>query len=311
MYYHLSGKFGQSTILIKELFRSISQWQLLPKYSVAAILIIVPLSACSQSTDESNRLSNREQLSEERPPQEQAIKTQPAFKLSLVSSTPHSNTHFTQGLFFSEGQLYESIGNYGQSALIKYNKDGSDISVQRKVDDTYFAEGATHHNNSIYQLTWKAGKAFVYKGAMLSMVDGFNYEGEGWGLTSDGENLWLSDGSDQIDILNIDETGEASVIRTTPIIYKGLALDRLNELEWVNGWLLANRWYDNRIFVINPETGVAEIAFNLEQVAIRELQQNPNHVLNGIAWNPETETLWITGKNWSQFFQMKFEHPVR
>ena len=227
------------------------------------------------------------------------------FTLEYAGSSPHSVENFTQGLFVHENRLFESIGQYGQSALIKYQGDHQTPGVQRKLDDQYFAEGATHHKGRIFQLTWRAETAFVYEGAMLTPSRGFSYAGEGWGLTSDGQYLWLSNGS--ATLKRLDENGEIQGEITVSLGEQ--PVDRLNELEWVNGWILANRWYDNRIYVINPVSGQIEHAFDFTALASRELRINRNHVLNGIAWNPDTEQLWITGKNWRQFYQFKITLP--
>lgn len=227
------------------------------------------------------------------------------FTLEYRGTSAHSTEHFTQGLFFHEGRLYESIGRYGYSALVKYQEDNATPSIQRKLDKQYFAEGAAYHQGAIYQLTWQAGVAFIYEGAMLSPSIDFKYEGEGWGLTSDGESLWLSNGSDKLKRLDSD----GNLLEEISIRLGEHALDRLNELEWVNGWILANRWYDNRIYVINPMSGEAEHAFDFTSMAIRELRTDRSHVLNGIAWDAETEQLWITGKNWRQFYQFKITLP--
>jgi len=267
-----------------------TKWPLL-----ASLLLALPLSACSQEVTTTDHTSTPLQVSEAK------------FTLNITGVRAHPKQLFTQGLFFWNGNLYESSGLRGQSALIKYNSDVSSISVQRKLGDQYFAEGSTAHNNSIYQLTWTSGKAFVYKGAMLSPIaeEGFEYEGEGWGLTSDGENLWLSDGTDELRVL--DEKG--TVVKRITATHHEQPLDRLNELEWVNGWLLANRWYDNRIFVINPNTGKTEAAFNLAQIAAPQAKENNQRVLNGIAWNARTQTLWITGKNWDRFYLANIQLP--
>jgi len=227
------------------------------------------------------------------------------FSLEYVSSSPHSPEYFTQGLFFYDGRLYESIGQYGKSALIKYQQDNLTPSLQRKLDDRFFAEGATNHLDTIYQLTWRAQTAFAYRGPMLNPSQAFEYSGEGWGLTSDGQFLWLSNGSDRLK--RMDENGQ--VLEEISAHLNGNALDRLNELEWINGWILANRWYDPRIYVINPASGEVSHVFDFTAIASRELRVNPDNVLNGIAWNPETEQLWITGKNWRRFYQFKLKMP--
>lgn len=271
---------------------------------LASLIFTLPLSACAEKSAERGNAPEAAPTANTSEPDQN---TQPRFKLSIKSAKAHPKQIFTQGLFFWNGNLYESSGLRGRSALIKYNKDVTSISVQRRLDDQYFAEGSTALNNKIYQLTWTSGKAFVYKGAMLSLSeeDGFEYDGEGWGLTTDGQHLWLSDGTDELRVL--DEKG--TLIKRLEVVHQKQPLDRLNELEWVNGWLLANRWHDNRIFVINPATGQTEAAFDLTQIAAPQLQGNHEKVLNGIAWNPATQTLWITGKNWDRFYLAELKMP--
>lgn len=266
--------------------------RLSPKFLLSATtLLAFSLTACAEEKVGFN-LNNE-------------VRNKTGFELNLIGNKPHSTSHFTQGLFFFNDNLYESIGQYGQSALLKYNRDISGISVKRNLEDQYFAEGATELDSVIYQLTWQAGTAFAYKGPMLSASTGFNYEGQGWGLTSDEQSLWMSDGSDTLQVLN--HSGQVQT--TLAVTYRERPLDRLNELEWINGWLLANRWYDSHIYVINPVTGVAVNAFDLSELSRPELSRSMDNVLNGIAWNPETETLWVTGKNWSNFYLFKIQLP--
>ena len=227
------------------------------------------------------------------------------FGLEYVSSSPHSPTYFTQGLFFYQDRLFESVGQYGESALIKYEADNLTPGIQHKLGDKYFAEGATSHHDTIYQLTWQAGQAFAYKGSMLTPSNGFDYQGEGWGLTSDGENLWISNGSDKL--VRMDATG--NVLGEISVHLDGHEVDRLNELEWINGWIFANRWYDTRVYVINPNTGEIVQNFDFTSLASRELRIDRNNVLNGIAWDSKNQTLWITGKNWRQFYQFRLSLP--
>ena len=221
----------------------------------------------------------------------------------ILNVLPHSTRHFTQGLFFHEEKLYESIGHYGQSALLRYSADMESIPLNRALSAKYFAEGATIHKGVIYQLTWRAGEAFAYLPKRLTKQEGFTYEGQGWGLTSDNEHLWMSDGSDQLK--RIDTQG--NILSTVNVTHNGNPLNRLNELEWVNGKIFANRWYDQRIYVINPTTGKVTHSLNLAALAQPELARSREHVLNGIAWQPETQTLWITGKNWQSLYELKIE----
>ena len=229
----------------------------------------------------------------------------PDFQLNLINTAPHNTANFTQGLFFHEGVLYESTGQYGESALIRYSADGKTEQLRRNLLPQYFGEGASWHKDRIYQLTWKAGKALAYQSPELNPTKGFNYKGEGWGLTSDGQHLWLSNGSDQLQVLDT----EGNIARTLNVTYKGKPVNRLNELEWIEGWLLANRWYDHHILVIDPDTGEVANFFNLSPFSAQESKHSHHNVLNGIAWDPITERLWITGKYWRQFLIAEIKLP--
>lgn len=222
-------------------------------------------------------------------------------EFEILQQLPHSDNNFTQGLFFYEGSLYESTGHYGQSKLIRYKTDFHSELMARTVAPKYFAEGATEHNGTIYQLTWQAETALAYNPSRLSQEEGFTYEGEGWGLTSDGDVLWLSNGSDLLNKLDTD--GE--ILASINVTFNGAPLNLLNELEWIDGNIFANRWYDNHVYVIDPETGRVTAHLDLQEIAAPELVLSAEHVLNGIAWNTETETLWVTGKNWQYLYELK------
>jgi len=167
----------------------------------------------------------------------------------------------------------------------------------------YFAEGATEHKGVIYQLTWRAGEAFAYSPERLAQQEGFTYEGQGWGLTSDTEHMWMSDGSDQLKKINSTGTTLSSVTVT----HNGAPLDQLNELEWVNGKIFANRWHDDHIYVIDPTTGQVTHTLDLQKLAKPERSRYNENVLNGIAWHPKTQHFWITGKNWQNLYELNIE----
>lgn len=224
-----------------------------------------------------------------------------ALEFEVVQKIPHSEQYFTQGLFFHGENLYESTGQYGRSKLIRYDSDYQTVLMSRTVPAKYFAEGATTHKDIIYQLTWREETALAYEPKRLGRKEGFQYQGEGWGLVSDGEHLWLSNGSSQIKRLH--ENGD--VLSSISVSMEGQPLDRLNELEWVNEQIFANRWHDTKIYVIDPESGSVTGSLDLEPLAQPELSRSRENVLNGIAWNPATETLWVTGKNWQSLYEIK------
>ncbi len=271
--------------------------RLSPKWLVLATCLILGFSP-----DRALPQTTSPQLHEDSPAR---LPEAPGFRLKLVGAQPRPDNLFTQGLLFWEGHLYESTGLRGKSAMHRYSLDASRIEVRRRLGDAYFGEGAAVLNDTLYQLTWTSGVALAYRGSMLAPSQGFEYRGQGWGLTSDGTRLWLSDGSDSIYAIN----DKGNVLQELKVTFKSKALDRINELEWVEGWILANRWKDTRIFVINPLTGTAVAAFDLAGIARSYVRENREHVLNGIAWNPLTRELWITGKNWNRFYRMDIELP--
>lgn len=215
----------------------------------------------------------------------------------------HNSGNFTQGLMFHEGDLFEGTGQRGDSRLIRYRDDFETPLYTRPLPNRYFGEGIALHQGLIYQLTWQSELGFVFDPTDLSPQGQFNYEGDGWGITSDNERLWMSNGS--ANLLEISTEGE--VLSSVEVTFDGQPLNYLNELEWVNGLVLANRWYDDNIYFINPETGEVESYLNLEVLADSQ-QTNREKVLNGIAWHPERQTLWVTGKNWDELYELKLQN---
>ena len=222
----------------------------------------------------------------------------------IIREVPHSTNFFTQGLVFYNGELFESTGHYGRSKIIRYDKETLAPAVEKRLANKYFGEGAAAHQGVIYQLTWRAGTALAYDPKLFAEREGFSYEGEGWGLTSDTENLWMSDGSNQLRQI----TSGGEIIAVRDITFNGRALNRLNELEWINGKIFSNRWHDNRIYVVDPESGETSHYIDLTNIARPHLRKNREHVLNGVAWNPTTETLWVTGKNWPLLYELKLQN---
>lgn len=270
-------------------------WYLRPGASLFILPFFLALVGCGSPTDERTA------------PPTNAPKSGAAFRLQPLGTHPHRPDFFTQGLFFWQGRLYESIGLRGRSAFIKYAPDHQRIQIMRRLDDAHFGEGAAQLGGILYQLTWQAGQALAWRGPMLSPAEGFRYRGEGWGLTADGSGLWMSNGSAKLTYRDT----KGTVHRTITARWQGKPLDRLNELEWINGWLFANRWQDTRIYIIDPKNGMVHAALNLAEFARPHLQKSRDNVLNGIAWNPATEELWITGKNWDQFYRFKLTMPAK
>ncbi len=227
---------------------------------------------------------------------------QPTLEYEVVESYPHNPGNFTQGLMFYQGVLYEGTGQRGDSRLIRYRDDYQTPLYTRPLPNRYFGEGIAVHKELLYQLTWQSELGFIFNPEDLSPVENFNYIGEGWGLTSNGEELWMSNGSSSL--LQISEQGE--IIQSLQIRLDGAPLDKLNELEWVEGYIAANRWYDNHIYFIDPQSGEVKYRLDLSDLA-KPQQSRSEKVLNGIAWHPQHQTLWVTGKYWNRLYELEID----
>jgi glutamine cyclotransferase len=220
---------------------------------------------------------------------------------AIIATLPRDSSAFTQGLFYHDGRLYESHGLYGHSGLMVIDaKNGSTI---KKIEcaPAMFAEGCTKFENAMVQLTWREQTAYVYGLSDLVIRNTLTYAGEGWGLTSDGTRLYMSDGSDTITVRNKDFT----IVKKLPVRANGTPVTRLNELEWVAGTLFANIWYTGKIVVIDPKSGRALRFIDCSELIRRERPRSEDHVLNGIAFDPATGLLYLTGKKWSNIYLVK------
>ncbi len=227
------------------------------------------------------------------------------YVIEVVNTYPHDPTSYTQGLEFHKGELYESTGQYNESKLRKVDYKTGEVLKNLNLKGGYFGEGLTILNDKIYQLTWKADTGFIYDLNTFEQLGIFRYDKSkvGWGLCNDGKSLYKSDGTEKIWTLNPETLIEENKIE----IYtqKG-KVGRLNELEWINGKIYANLYTTNLIIIVNPENGSIEGIADL--TALTKLIPNftkDDNVLNGIAYNPETETIFVTGKRWDKLFELK------
>jgi glutamine cyclotransferase len=223
---------------------------------------------------------------------------------SIVQSFPHNPLSFTQGLEFSNGELFESTGdpNHDGSTIVsKVNlKTGATIE-KNGLDANYFGEGITILNNKVYQITWREQKCFVYdsKSLQLKLKD-FTYTGEGWGLCNDGKSIIMSDGTERITFRN----PETFQIERTIEVYDQVGpRAKLNELEYVDGKIYANVWMLDLILVIDPNTG--KVIAEIDAASVSAEGKGAGDVLNGIAFNPATKKIYLTGKYWSKLFEVK------
>jgi glutamine cyclotransferase len=231
----------------------------------------------------------------------------PRYQPEIVESFPHDPGAFTQGLVYADGVFYESVGRYGESALRRVDPATGEVLAERQLDDRYFGEGLALVGERLVQLTWKAGRGFVHDRETLERIGEFRYEGEGWGLAYDGERLILSDGSDVLRFLDPDDFHETG--RLT-VRHQGRPVPRLNELEYIGGEIWANLWPSDRIARIDPEsgevTGIIDAGVLRDEIpAIYRMD-----VLNGIAHDPETGRIFLTGKWWPRLFEVRLkENP--
>lgn len=230
----------------------------------------------------------------------------PIYTYEVVNTFPHDITSYTQGLEFNNGELYESTGQYGESKLRKVNFETGEVSKNIDLDDNYFGEGLTIMNDKIYQLTWKENRGFVYDLNSFEKLSSFAYgkSKEGWGICNDGKTLYKSDGTEKIWFLNTDNFTEEKYIQV--YTEKG-KIPALNELEWIDGKIFANIYQRNGVVIINPNTGGVEGVINFEPLRKLVAQHDGLDVLNGIAYHPERETIFVTGKNWDKLFEVKIK----
>ncbi|MCK9247244.1 MAG: glutaminyl-peptide cyclotransferase [Anaerolineaceae bacterium] len=220
----------------------------------------------------------------------------------VLNQFPHDSSAFTQGLLYHNGFLYESTGLYGESSLRKVDISSGNVVVQRQLQRRYFGEGLALHNNKLVQLTWKEGRAFVYRIEDLREVGHFSYKGQGWGLVFDGQHFILSDGSAVLRVLDGDSFAEKHRI----IVKEGhRRVKHLNELALINGQLFANVLGSDHILRIDPNTGNVTGRLDLTPLRGRGKDWKRAADLNGIAYDDVNQRLFVTGKRWPQLFELK------
>lgn len=225
----------------------------------------------------------------------------PVSRYRVVKVYPHDPGAFTQGLIYLEGQLYESTGLNGRSSLRMTELATGKVQQRVPVAYQYFAEGLTHFSGKLYQLTWQSGKAFVYDRFSFKLLREHTYTGEGWGLTNDGKKLILSDGTAQLRFIDPVTFAVTSKLTVTD---QGRPIDRLNELEYVRGEILANVWQTDLIARISPTTGKVLGWIDLSGLLTPAESQGVD-VLNGIAYDAKQDRLFVTGKLWPKLFEIK------
>jgi glutamine cyclotransferase len=214
----------------------------------------------------------------------------------------HDKDAYTQGLFYHNGMLFEGTGQRGQSSVRQVNLSDGKVLKRKGLEKKLFGEGIVYHNGSIYQLTWNSQVGIIYDANDLNELRRFYYTGEGWGLTSDSISLIRSDGSNKLYYHNPDDF---RLIKTIEVYTEKGPLNKLNELEYINGKIYANIYQQNAIAIINPSNGVVEGMINLKGILLKKYQTDEEDVLNGIAYDAENNRLFVTGKYWSKLFEIE------
>jgi len=224
------------------------------------------------------------------------------YEVRVLERKPQSREHFVQGLEIVDDKLYVSTGTYGGSGLYRYDFDDMRPQGARRLDRRIFAEGVTVLGERIYQLTWRNGRILVYDRDSLRPRGGMPLRGEGWGLTNDGRRLVVSDGSAQLHFLAAEDGRH---LHSVEVREDGRPLRLLNELEWVDGQVWANVWRSDRIVIIDPDSGQVTASIDLSGLLPAAERRSDTDVLNGIARDPASGAIWVTGKRWPWLYRIE------
>ena len=243
-----------------------------------AVLCALPLSACGTSA--------------------QNVKT---YGFKVEEALPHDEASYTQGLFFHNGVLYESAGQYGESSFRQVELKTGRVERRMGFEGKYFVEGSCVLGNRLYILTWQEKECFVFDIDSWEKMGSFRYLGEGWGLTTDGKSLIMSDGTSTITFRNPDTFAPE---RTISVTLRGQKVAYLNELEYIKGEIWANVYGTDQIVRIDPATGQVRAVVNLRNILPPQLRRARTDVLNGIAYEPRSGAVYVTGKYWPKMYRI-------
>lgn len=224
-------------------------------------------------------------------------------RYEIVRSHPHDPAAFTQGLTVVDGHLYEGTGLHGQSSLRRVDLASGAVLQQIALDGRYFGEGIAVVGDRIYQLTYQTGVGFVYDRKTFEKLREFTYSGEGWGLTYDGQHLIMSDSTDTLRFWDPETLQEVRRLRVRD---GDRYIDRVNEMEYVDGAIYGNIWQEDRIARIDPKTGVVTAWIDMSNLLTATERSRGVDVLNGIAHDPKTGHFLVTGKLWPWVFEVRF-----
>ena len=223
------------------------------------------------------------------------------YRLEVVAEYPHDTGSYTQGLFFHDGQMYESTGLHGKSTFRKVDVETGEALEKLNFDKKYFVEGSVIWNGNLYILTWENRVAFIYDAETLEYKSSWKYPREGWGITTDGKHLIASDGTANLYFMDENFAQKKKVLVTIddrPVRF-------LNELEYIDGKIWANVYTADEIVIIDPKDGRVEGVIDCRGLLPKELRTPDTDVLNGIAYDEKTGKIYLTGKNWPKIYEIK------
>ena len=235
------------------------------------------------------------------------LPTTAQYSYRVLNAYDHDPLAFTQGLVYLDGVLYEGTGLNGRSSLRRVDLETGEVLQMIELEDQYFGEGIVIWEDRIIQLTWQNNQGFVYDRESFALLDSFTYPTEGWGITHDGQQLIMSDGTPNLYFLD-PETLERT--RQLPVTANGEPVYQLNELEYIDGLVYANIWQTDRIVQIDPATGEVVAVIDMTGLFPPDQRSDPQAVLNGIAYDVDNDRLYVTGKLWPSLYWIELTPPT-
>ncbi len=264
------------------------------KKIIPAVFIFLIISCESQSNQKVNSEDTQKDINLQ----------QKSYNVTVLRKFPHDSLSFIQGLTYYKGFLYETSGQQGQSSILKVDVKTGKVLQTHRISSKYFGEGSTIFKDKLYYFTWKDQVGWTFDLQTFKQTSIFCYDSEGWGITNNGENIIISDGTN---LLRYKDENNFNTLKTKEVFYKGEAFNFLNELEYAKGDIYANIWGKDLIAVIDEESGEIKALINLAFLRNELDGSTLAEVLNGVAYIPESDTFIITGKNWPYYFEIKID----
>lgn len=272
--------------------------------SRSSSLLILLTTACMVVTASAFGACGDAGSAAERADTSRAVATLPTYGFEVVNVFPHDPEAFTQGLQWYNGHLFEGTGQVGTSGLREVDLTSGRVLREQPLEEPHFGEGIVILGDKLYQLTYQSGKAFTYDWKTFKRNGTFNYDGEGWGLTTDGNSLIMSNGTSSL-VYRDPKTFE--ITHTIAVTDRGNPVAALNELEWIKGEIWANVWQTDSIARIDPKTGVVLGWIDLTNLLPRIDRTGREDVLNGIAYDSEKDRIFVTGKLWPKLYEIRLK----